>query len=62
MVNAKKNNIQLYADKKFKRDALQGLERCAGEVVSEMLALVEDSDPEEAQMKLLMTGILNFKF
>eukprot|EP00604_Paraphysomonas_vestita_P000853 CAMPEP_0174818174 /NCGR_PEP_ID=MMETSP1107-20130205/805_1 /TAXON_ID=36770 /ORGANISM="Paraphysomonas vestita, Strain GFlagA" /LENGTH=261 /DNA_ID=CAMNT_0016029671 /DNA_START=520 /DNA_END=1305 /DNA_ORIENTATION=+ len=55
VVNAKKNNIQLYADKKFKRDALQGLERCAGEVVSEMLALVEDSDPEEAQMKLLMT-------
>jgi hypothetical protein len=53
---AKKNNAQLYADKHFRRDALQGLERCAGEVVSEMLQLIEHADPEEAQMKLLMTG------
>lgn len=34
---------------------MQGLERCAGEIVSEMLQLIEDSDPEEAQMRLLMT-------
>jgi hypothetical protein len=54
--DAKKNNAQIYADKHFRRDALQGLERCAGEIISEMLQLIEEFDPEEAQMKLLMTG------
>lgn len=60
MYHAKKNNSQLYAEKHFKRDALQGLERCAGEIISEMLQLIEDSDPEEAQMKLLMADFPAF--
>lgn len=35
-----------------------GLERCAGEVVAEMLDVVENSDPDEAQMQLVMIGKL----
>jgi hypothetical protein len=46
----------LYADKHFVRDALLGLERCAGEVVTEMLTIVEECDPDEAEMRLLVRG------
>mmetsp|Transcript_3955 Transcript_3955/g.6186 ORF Transcript_3955/g.6186 Transcript_3955/m.6186 type:complete len:295 (+) Transcript_3955:64-948(+) len=51
---AKRDSAQLYADRNFVRDALQGLERCTGEVVAEMLNIVEECDPEEAEMRLLM--------
>mmetsp|Transcript_12575 Transcript_12575/g.18996 ORF Transcript_12575/g.18996 Transcript_12575/m.18996 type:complete len:294 (+) Transcript_12575:150-1031(+) len=51
---AKRENSEIYADRNFVRDALQGLERCAGEVVVEMLNIVEECDPEEAEMRLLM--------
>lgn len=51
-----KNNDQFYSDAKFRRDALLGLERCAGEVVADILELVEDGDPDNAQMQLAMQG------
>lgn len=47
-------NIARYADLTFRRDALLGLERCAGEVVTEMLYIVEECNPDEAEMRLLM--------
>jgi len=47
-------NIAFYADLNFRRDALLGLERCAGEVVTEMLFIVEECDPDEAEMRLLV--------
>ena len=34
-----------------------GLERCAGEVITEMLEIIETCDPDEAQMRLLMRGL-----
>jgi hypothetical protein len=46
-----------FADLKFRRDALCGLERCAGEVVTDMLNIIETCDPEEAQMRLAMRGL-----
>jgi hypothetical protein len=49
-----------YDDLKFRRDALCGLERCAGEVVTEMLNIIETCDPTEAQMRLAMRGAPNF--
>lgn len=33
-----------------------GLERCAGEVIADMLDIVENYDPDEAQMQLVMRG------
>lgn len=42
---------------KFRRDALQGLERCAGEVVTDILNIIETCDPDEAQMRLIMKGL-----
>lgn len=51
--DAKKNPDQ-FADLKFRRDALQGLERCAGEVITEILNLIVDCDPDEAEMRLVM--------
>lgn len=32
------------------------LERCAGEVVTDILQIVETYDPDEAQMQLVMRG------
>ena len=55
-----KNNPQNYAESRFRRDALEGLERCAGEVVAEMLTLVEMNDPHLAQMQLLMASLPAF--
>jgi len=51
--NAKKNP-QNYADQKFRRDALQGLERLAGDVIAEMYTILEECDPDEAEMRLVM--------
>lgn len=53
MYEAKKN-IHQYADMKFRRDALLGLDRYAGEVVTDILNIIETCEPEEAQMRLLM--------
>lgn len=53
-------NKALYADLTFRRDALLGLERCAGEVVTEMLFTVEECDPDEAEMRLLMREFPSF--
>ena len=49
-------NIQKYADLKFRRDALMGLDRYAGEVITDILTIIETCEPEEAQMRLLMRG------
>jgi len=49
-----KRNPQAYVDLKFRRDALQGLDRLAGEVVTDILRIIETCDPEEAQMRLLI--------
>ena len=43
-----------FADLKFRRDALSGLERLAGEVVADILDVIENTEPHEAQMRLLM--------
>lgn len=51
-----KRNTNFFADFKFRRDALLGLERCAGEVVTEILTIIETCDPDEAQMRLIMRG------
>ncbi len=32
------------------------IERCAGEVITEILDVVENFDPDEAQMQLVMRG------
>ena len=39
---------------------MQGLERCAGEVVTDMLTIIEEFDPEEAQMRLVMRELPTF--
>jgi hypothetical protein len=57
-----KNNHSLYSEKKFRRDALLGLERCAGEVITDMLDLIENADPDEAQMQLAMRGLYYYRF
>lgn len=51
---AAKINPNTFSDFIFRRDALQGLERCAGEVVTEILNIIETSDPDEAEMRLVM--------
>ncbi len=33
-----------------------GLERCAGEVVTDILKIIETCDPDEAQMRLVLQG------
>mmetsp|Transcript_28472 Transcript_28472/g.27267 ORF Transcript_28472/g.27267 Transcript_28472/m.27267 type:complete len:273 (-) Transcript_28472:1054-1872(-) len=55
-----KRNPNAFVDSKFRRDALQGLERCAGEVVTDMLTIIENCDPEEAQMRLVMRELPMF--
>ncbi len=40
---------QLYTEMRFRREALVGLERCAGELVAEMLALVEAEGEDEEE-------------
>ncbi len=55
-----RKNPQAYADAKFRRDALEGLERCASEVIANMLNLVERVDPDEAQMRLVLIELPQF--
>jgi hypothetical protein len=55
-----KNNTQIYRDARFQRDAMQALERCAGEVVADMLNVVENNDPDDAQMQLVMREFPSF--
>jgi hypothetical protein len=55
-----KGNTQFYVDAKFTRDAIQGLERCAGEVVADILDVVETLDPDDAQMQLVMREFPTF--
>lgn len=56
-----KHNTQFYSDAKFRRDALLGLERCAGEVVADILELIEEGeDPDDAQMQLAMQDFPSF--
>lgn len=59
VMDAKKNK-SYYSEIKFHRDALQGLERCAGEVVADILNVVETYDPDEAQMRLVMREFPTF--
>lgn len=59
-VLAAKQNPQTYADAKFRRDAIQGLERCAGECIADILDIIETSDPQEAQMRILMRELPMF--
>jgi hypothetical protein len=53
LIQARSNLAQLN-DIKFRRDALTGLERCAGEVVADILMILETYDMEEAQMRLVL--------
>jgi hypothetical protein len=53
-VLAARRDPHAFSDLKFRRDALLGLERCAGEVISDMLTVIETCDPDEAQMRLLL--------
>ncbi len=39
---------------KLRRDGLLGLERCLGVIVADILNILEECDPEEAQMRLLL--------
>jgi len=55
-----KNNPQAFADFKFKRDALLGLERCAGEVITDILNVIETYDPDEAQMRIVLRELPTF--
>jgi hypothetical protein len=54
-----KQSIGLFSDMKFKRDALLGLERCAGEVINEIMGIIEKSD-EDAELQLLLHVFPNF--
>ena len=54
-VLAAKHDPDRYRDAHFKRDAVCGLERCAGELVADMVQVIEGEDPEEGQMRLVMS-------
>lgn len=53
-VLAAKMDPSRFTDAHFRRDAIAGLERCAGELVADMLKVIENNDPEEGQMRLIM--------
>ena len=53
-------NPSAYDEVKFKRDALESLERCAGEVIASILNTIEGLDPDEAQMRLFMVELPQF--
>jgi hypothetical protein len=40
----------------YRTHNLTALERCAGEVVTDILEIVESYDPDDAQMQLVMRG------
>jgi hypothetical protein len=50
-------DVQRLHNDKFRRDALTGLDRCAGEAVTAMLNLVETSDDLEDAMMQLATDL-----
>ena len=58
--NAKRNDTQVYIDAKFRRDALESLERCAGDVIANILTIIETQSPDEAQMRLFMIELPTF--
>ena len=61
-VLAAKRNPQHYIDAKFHRDALEGLERCAGDVIAKILNMVEDPEQgmEIIQMRLFTSELPEF--
>ncbi|KAK1936700.1 hypothetical protein P3T76_010135 [Phytophthora citrophthora] len=59
IVDAKKNRHH-FEEQKVKRDGILGLERCASEYVNKMLEIVEDDDPEEGEMLLIMSVFPSF--
>ncbi|ETV89356.1 hypothetical protein, variant [Aphanomyces astaci] len=50
----------VFEQERIKRDGLLGLERCMGEVVTEMLHIIEDDDGEEGEMRLVMDVFPSF--
>ncbi|KAL3669648.1 hypothetical protein V7S43_005032 [Phytophthora oleae] len=59
IVDAKKNKHH-FEEQKVKRDGILGLERCASEYVNKMLEIVENDDPEEGEMLLIMSVFPSF--
>ncbi|OQR99084.1 hypothetical protein ACHHYP_07349 [Achlya hypogyna] len=59
-VVAAKQDKATFEQLKIKRDGLLGLERCAGEVVTEMLQVIEDDDGEDGELRLVMEIFPNF--
>eukprot|EP00644_Phytophthora_capsici_P015937 jgi/Phyca11/509779/fgenesh2_kg.PHYCAscaffold_49_\ len=59
IVDAKKNRHH-FEEQKVKRDGILGLERCASEYVNKMLEIVENDDPEEGEMLLIMSVFPSF--
>lgn len=55
-----KHNKHEFEETKVKRDGLLGLERCAGEFVTQMLQIVESDDLEEGEIDLVMTIFPSF--
>lgn len=51
---AKYNGSKAFEQSKFMRDALQSVERCAGELIADMLTIIETCDGDEAEMRLVM--------
>ncbi len=54
VLEAKSNNTTVYADNKFRRDALLGLERLTADVVTAILTVIETEDPDDAHVCLLV--------
>jgi hypothetical protein len=53
LVDARRNP-QIYAAAKERRDALESLERCAGDVIADILKVIETADPDDAQLRLVL--------
>lgn len=49
-----KRNPAAYEEARHRRDALEGLERCAGDVIADILNIIETADPDDAQMRLVI--------
>jgi hypothetical protein len=52
-----KHNPGAYEEARHRRDALEGLERCAGDVIADILNIVETADPDDAQMRLMINEL-----
>jgi len=55
-----KHNVQYFLDARFRADALEGLERCAGEVIADILDIIENMDPDDAHLRLAMREFPSF--